>query len=107
MAISTGILTILFVLLVPETYAPVILKRRAQELSNATGDVYKTNIEIKQGSRTLINVLKLALSRPWVLLLREPIIIVLSLYQAVIYATLYLCFGKYHSEQLLPFPTDI
>jgi hypothetical protein len=60
-----------------------------------TGDVYKTQIEIQQGPKTLRRVLKIALSRPWVLLVLEPIVTVLSIYQAIIYATLYLCFGEH------------
>ena len=98
LAIATGVLTFVYVCTVPETYAPVLLRRRANKLSETTGQVYKTQIDMKQGPRTLANVLKVALSRPWILLLREPIVIVLSLYQAIIYATLYMCFGKWRED---------
>jgi hypothetical protein len=94
MAIFTGSVGIVYLFTVPETYAPVILHRRAQKLSKMTGKVYKTHIEIQQGPKTLRGVLKIALSRPWVMLIREPIVTVLSIYQAIIYATLYLCFGN-------------
>ena len=93
MAIFTGAVFIVYFFTVPETYAPVILQRRAKELSASTGKVYKTHMEITQGPKKLSKVLKIALSRPWVLLLREPIVTVLSVYQAIIYATLYWCFG--------------
>lgn len=59
-----------------------------------TGYIYQTHAEIQQGPKTLRKVLRVALSRPWVMLIREPIVTVLSIYQAIIYATLYLCFGK-------------
>lgn len=94
MAISTGTLLILYIFTVPETYGPVIWKHRAQKLSKMTGDVYQSQLEIKQGKKRLRNVLRISLSRPWVLLFREPIVTVLAVYQAIIYATLYLCFGK-------------
>ena len=94
MAIFTGSVGIVYLFTVPETYAPVILHRRAQKLTKMTGKIYKTHIEIQQGPKTLRGVLKIALSRPWVMLIREPIVTVLSIYQAIIYATLYLCFGN-------------
>ena len=94
MAIATGTLTVVYIFSVPETYPLVILQRRAMRLSKATGIVYKSQFELKQGPKTLSKVLKIALSRPWILLVYEPIVLILSLYQAIIYATLYLCFGK-------------
>ncbi len=39
--------------------------------------------------------MKIALSRPWILLFVEPIVTVLSVYQAIIYATLYMCFAAF------------
>lgn len=94
LAIFTGSIGIIYIFTVPETYAPVILHRRAKKLTKMTGHVYKTQIEIQQGTKTLRRIMKIALSRPWVMLCREPIVTVLSIYQAIIYATLYLCFGK-------------
>jgi MFS family permease len=94
LAIFTGSIGIIYIFTVPETYAPVILHRRAKKLTKMTGHVYKTQIEIQQGTKTLRRIMKIALSRPWVMLCREPIVTVLSIYQAIIYATLYLCFGE-------------
>lgn len=51
-------------------------------------------MEVKQGRKKLVPLLKVSLSRPWVLLFAEPIVLILSIYQAVVYATLYMCFGK-------------
>lgn len=95
LAIATGLTSIVYILTVPETYAPVILQRRARRLTEMTGEVYKSQMEIKQGPKKLSQVMKTALSRPWILLVMEPIVTVLSLYQAVIYATLYLCFAAF------------
>jgi len=93
-AIFCGLLTILGILVIPETYAPVLLRQRANRLSKATGKVYRTyqekdkKVEIKQ-------LFKTALGRPWVLLFKEPIVFLLSLYLAIIYATLYMLFGAF------------
>lgn len=80
---------------VPETYATVILQHRARQLSRLTGDVYRSHLEIKQGRKTFAKTMRVALSRPWILVIREPIVTVLSVYQAIIYATLYMCFAAF------------
>jgi hypothetical protein len=39
--------------------------------------------------------LKTALSRPWILLFREPIVLLFSIYMSIIYGTLYMLFAAY------------
>lgn len=95
MAIFSGVLWLGAALLVPETYAPVLLRQRARKLSKISGKVYRSHIDIKQGPTTAGDAFKTALSRPWLLLFREPIIIILSIYMAIIYGTLYMLFGAY------------
>ncbi|KAI9810301.1 MAG: MFS siderochrome iron transporter 1 [Pycnora praestabilis] len=95
MAIFTGLLCIVGALTIPETYSPVLLKRRAAKLSKMTGKVYKSKMEVESGSVTPGQAFKTALSRPWVLLLKEPIVLLLSLYMAIIYGTLYMTFAAF------------
>ncbi|QSZ30605.1 hypothetical protein DSL72_000162 [Monilinia vaccinii-corymbosi] len=95
MAIFTGALWIIGGLTIPETYSPVILRRRANKMSSMTGKVYKSKIEVDYGSKSLSAEFKTALSRPWVLLFTEPIVFLLSLYMAIIYGTLYMMFGAF------------
>lgn len=83
MAIFTGVLWILCTFFVPETYAPVLLRKRAQTLSKLTGKVYKSQQDAQQGAVSFGHTFKTALLRPWVLLTREPIVLLLSLYMAV------------------------
>lgn len=94
-AIFTGALWIIGSLTIPETYTPVILRRRAAVMSKVTGKVYKSKIEAQQGKKSIISEFKTALSRPWKLLFREPIVMLLSIYMAIIYGTLYMCFGAF------------
>ena len=75
MAIHSGVLWILTGLLLPETYAPVLLRKRAEALSKKTGKVYKSQNEISQGETSTKEIFKTSLSRPWVLLLKEPIVL--------------------------------
>ena len=95
MAIFTGVLWILYTLLIPETYAPVLLRKRAAALSQRTGQVYKSKSDVEQGTKSIGTAFKTALIRPWLLLFREPIVLLLSLYMAVVYGTLYMLFGAF------------
>ncbi|KAJ5730681.1 uncharacterized protein N7483_005189 [Penicillium malachiteum] len=79
----------------PETYAPVLLRQRAKTLSKLTGMVYISKLDIDQGRPNLKKSLKISLSRPFVLLFKEPIVLLLSTYLAIIYGTLYMLFGAY------------
>jgi multidrug resistance protein len=95
MAIFTGALWIIAALTVPETYTPVILRRRAAKMSKMTGKVYKSKLEINQGHKTVLKEIKIALTRPWVFLFTESVVLILSVYQAIIYGTLYLTFAAF------------
>ncbi|ESZ96910.1 MFS multidrug transporter [Sclerotinia borealis F-4128] len=95
MAIFTGVLWIIGGLTIPETYSPVILRRRANKMSSLTGKVYKSKMEVDHGSKSISAEFKTALSRPWILLFTEPIVLLLSLYMAIIYGTLYMMFGAF------------
>lgn len=95
LAAFSGAVWILGSLLVPETYAPVLLRRRAAKLSKLTGKLYMSKIDIDQGKTSLKDSFKIALSRPWILLFREPIVFLLSLYMAIVYGTLYMMFAAF------------
>ncbi|RDW83403.1 MFS general substrate transporter-56 [Coleophoma crateriformis] len=95
MAIFTGVIWIVGALTIPETYSPVILRRRAAMMSKLTGKVYKSKIEVDYGTKTVTAEFKVALSRPWKLLFLEPIVFLLSVYMAIIYGTLYMMFAAF------------
>ncbi|KAE8387961.1 hypothetical protein ETB97_007928 [Aspergillus alliaceus] len=95
LAIFSGALWIIGAICVPETYAPVLLQRRAAKLSKVTGKVYRSKIEVDQGKKTPKEAFQIALSRPWLLLFREPIVLLLSIYMAIIYGTLYMMFAAF------------
>ncbi|WEW56976.1 MFS siderochrome iron transporter 1 [Emydomyces testavorans] len=95
LAIFSGVLWILGSLLVPETYAPVLLRKRAETLSKLSGNVYRSRIDIDQGTVSVHEAFVTALSRPWILLFREPIVLLLSIYMAIVYGTLYMLFGAF------------
>ena len=95
MAIFTGVLLIVGTLTIPETYTPVILQRRAKALHKKTGKHYISMMEKRQGKTTPKKAFSTALVRPWVLLFTEPIVLIISIYMAIIYGTLYMLFGAF------------
>lgn len=84
MAAFTGLLWIICSLLVPETYAPILLRKRAAKISQITGKVYMSKLDAGRPKKTVSQEFKVALSRPWILLFREPIVLLTSLYMAII-----------------------
>ncbi|KPM43515.1 hypothetical protein AK830_g3058 [Neonectria ditissima] len=95
MAIFTGIVWIINSLTIPETYAPVLLRKRAAALSKKTGKVYVSKVDIGKPHTTIGAQFKVSLLRPWILLFKEPIVLLTSIYMAIIYGTLYLCFAAF------------
>ena len=97
LAIFSGVVWILGTIYVPETYAPFLLRKRADALSKLTGKVYVSKLELS-GAKTKPNpvqLFKTALSRPWILLFREPVVFITSVYMAIVYGTLYMCFAAF------------
>ena len=94
MAIFTGVLWAVCSLYVPETYAPVLLRRRAAKLSELTGKSYISKMDLSI-TASKAEQIKTTLLRPWVLLFREPIVFLTAIYLAIIYGTLYLLFAAF------------
>lgn len=94
-ALLCGFLWIGGSLLIPETYAPVILSRRAKVLSKRTGKKYVSVIEKRQGKIDPRAAFEKALKRPWALLFLEPIVLLISIWMAIVYGTLFMLFGAF------------
>lgn len=95
MAMWAGALFFVTILIVPETYSPVLLRKRAEKLSKLTGKVYRSRIDIHSGKVSLKEAFATGLKRPWILLFCEPIVLLLSIYHAIIYGILYMLFGAF------------
>ncbi|OQD59967.1 hypothetical protein PENPOL_c036G05860 [Penicillium polonicum] len=79
---------------VPETFAPILLKKRAQKLRKAENDP-KYTTETELDPRPMCEKLRIFLFRPFQLLFLEPIVLFISLYMSVIYGLLYMFFVAY------------
>ena len=96
LAAFTGAIWLLGIIYIPETYAPVLLRKRAQRLSKTLNDqIFQSKLEIEKGATSAKEVFTRSLSRPWLLLFMEPIVLFLSIYMAIIYGTLYMFFGAF------------
>lgn len=93
LAACAAFVWILLACLIPETYAPVLLRKRAKNLSKLTGKFYRCEIELGRPETAFLRRLKVSLSRPWVLLVHEPIVYLLTFYSSVVYGTCYMLFG--------------
>ncbi|KAB8239227.1 MFS transporter [Aspergillus alliaceus] len=82
-------------LLIKETYAPVLLERRRKAKQIQTGDMRWWTTYDKQVQETVWQRLATSLSRPLAMAIFEPICLFWNIYVAVVYAVLFLCFVAY------------
>ncbi|KAI9827415.1 MAG: hypothetical protein M1819_006956 [Sarea resinae] len=93
LAIASGVLTILGFFILRETYAPVLLGRKAKKLQKETGN---PNLRSKMDNgMTTGELFKITIIRPMKLLIFSPIVFSLSLFMAVVYGYLYLLFTTF------------
>ncbi|PBK95806.1 MFS general substrate transporter [Armillaria gallica] len=84
----------LFCLTIPETFAPVLLQKRAAKLRSRTGrDDIVTEQEIFRTS--FADLITDTLIRPFGMLVTEPILLLMSLFIALIYGLLYAFFFSF------------
>lgn len=92
--ILSGAILISIVLFQPETFAPILLKWKAENLRKVKGDkrfVAEAEIRADPFAKRLIH----ALYRPLTLFFREPIVVLFSLYLTVVYIILFTFLDEY------------
>ncbi|KAJ7773860.1 MFS polyamine transporter [Mycena metata] len=78
-------------LFIPETLAPVLLRRKAAALRKTTGDQeHRSPVELEH--TPFSETLKIALLRPIIMLFAEPVVLFMSFYLSFVYSLLYLLF---------------
>ncbi|KAJ5597202.1 hypothetical protein N7537_007286 [Penicillium hordei] len=85
-------LWVVMLLFMKETYAPVLLRKKALRLQAASA---KSGTPVQPGALSMQKVFLRSMYRPFLLLLLEPMCLCLCLYTAVIIGTLYLFFGAF------------
>jgi MFS family permease len=66
--------------MLPETYGPVILRKMADQLSKTTGKRYSSLIDKETRGVHASQAFNKVLTRPWVLLIWEPIVLIAAVY---------------------------
>ncbi|KAJ5150877.1 drug/proton antiporter YHK8 [Penicillium canariense] len=92
--IWTGVQLGFIIFFVPETYHPVLLRRKAQRLRRETGDD-RWRAPIEKMQRSVAQTVLRSMHRPLVLLTMEPMCLNLCVFSAILLGILYLFFGAF------------
>lgn len=93
-ASAFGIVALLFV---PETYGPYLLQRRATRLRRETRN-WAYHAALDENPPTLRDVFFKYFLRPCEMLVKEPILLLVTIYISLVYGVLYLFFVAYPIE---------
>ncbi|ETS82813.1 hypothetical protein PFICI_04689 [Pestalotiopsis fici W106-1] len=94
MLIWAGVMMVCIFVLVPETYHPIKLREKARHLRKTTENSrWKSPMELSQ--KSILQSITRSFSRPFQLLIYEPICLLLCLYSAILLGILYLFFGAF------------
>ncbi|RSM11275.1 hypothetical protein CDV31_006827 [Fusarium ambrosium] len=91
LAIMGGVLGVIGLLLMRETYAPTLLERKARRLRKETGNQH---LRTKMDTRSQ-DLIKLAIIRPIKFLLETPMVTVIALYVGIAYGILNLLIATF------------
>lgn len=92
MAIASGAMTVLAVLFVRESYPYVLLERKTERLRKKSGNLnLRSALDTGKTPRELF---AFSILRPLKMLV-SPIVFLLSLYAAIVYSYVYLCFTTF------------
>ncbi|GAA5967258.1 hypothetical protein JCM8115_005444 [Rhodotorula mucilaginosa] len=85
---------VLLITLVPETYLPALLMRRAKKLRKAGRTDVKAPLEVDE--RSIPQVIAMSCTRPFKILATEPMAFMLCLWTAILLGILYLFFSAFN-----------
>ncbi|THH05837.1 hypothetical protein EW146_g9793 [Bondarzewia mesenterica] len=86
--------TVALVLFVPETYIPVILKKKAQKLRKSTGNP-KIYAPIERREKSLLHALLVSCYTPFEIIIFERMALLLNIWTSIILGILYLAFQAF------------
>ena len=102
-SIADGVIQVMGLIFLKETYPPKLLHQKAEKLRKETGNT-ALHTEFEHPERTLANVMKHSLIRPFKLLGTQIIVQALAVYMAYLYGIMYLVLstfpGSYISKSI-------
>ncbi|RXK41008.1 hypothetical protein M231_01639 [Tremella mesenterica] len=90
--IWAGVMLILLVVFVPETYNSELLRRKAIRLRKQTGE-QRWRAPVELSDRTFVQALKTSIQTPFILMSTQLMVLFLDLWSSIILGILYLSFG--------------
>ncbi|PKS12618.1 hypothetical protein jhhlp_000826 [Lomentospora prolificans] len=88
------VMILLIVFLVPETYHPILLRKKARQLRKSPSNAhFKAPIEVSE--KSIISSITMSLKRPFQLLFFELMCLNLCIFSAILLGILYLFFGAF------------
>lgn len=94
MLIWAAVQLVLIIVFTPETYHPVLLRRKAIKLRKETGDD-RWHAPIEKMNRSILQTVIRSCYRPFLLLTLEPMCLNLCIFSAILLGILYLWFGAF------------
>lgn len=91
---ADGIVQVMGVFFLKETYPPKLLHAKAERLRKDTGNT-ALHTEFEHPERTLSQTMKRSLIRPFKLLGTQPIVQALAIYMAYLYGLMYLVLSTF------------
>ncbi|GAA5880257.1 hypothetical protein JCM1840_003411 [Sporobolomyces johnsonii] len=92
LTIFAGVCGIGIIFILPETYVPTILHLEAKRLRKETGDDrWHAPIEKKQ-DESIKAILRRTVLKPFIMIVEEPMLAVITLYMSLVYGVVYLLF---------------
>ncbi|RAH42902.1 MFS transporter [Aspergillus brunneoviolaceus CBS 621.78] len=91
----SGLALVVLFFLLPETYGPNILYRRARRLRKINAKPFYCEAELELQSISSTEILFEALVRPFQLCFLEPIVLVMNIYISLVYGILYIWFEAF------------
>ncbi|MCJ1478148.1 hypothetical protein MMC13_006824 [Lambiella insularis] len=82
------------ILMIPESFAPVLLQRRAKKIRFETRN-WAIHAKADENQVDFRQILTKYLFRPFIMLVLEPILVLITIYVALVYGILYLFFEAY------------
>ena len=89
MAIAVAVMLVFISFVVPETYTPLLLKKKAQRLRKTLNDD-RYYAPIERSSKSIFTTIFLSSKRPMMMLLLEPMLTLICIYTGLLLSLLYL-----------------
>ncbi|KAF5103835.1 hypothetical protein DV451_001211 [Geotrichum candidum] len=89
MAIAVAVMLVFIIFVVPETYTPLLLKKKAQRLRKTLNDD-RYYAPIERSTKSLFTTIFLSSKRPIMMLLLEPMLTLICIYTGLLLSLLYL-----------------